>query len=96
MKQTEIKDLLAELVREDCSFGRHQEISKLFYEAAKRRPAPDSPNDDTSTLFSMILNRLLRTVNAKGLPGLFPVFAMLCGDCEGMAVLAEIDWDLMS
>ncbi len=96
MQQAIIKDLLAELARPDCSFERHQEVSRLFYEAAKRRPAPDSPNDDTSQLFTMILNRLLRVVNSRQLPGLFPVFALICGDRHDLDVLAEIDWDLMS
>jgi len=95
VQQSEIKKLLAELASSDCSFGRHQEVSRLFHEAAKRRPAPDSTNDNTSDLFTMILNRLLRVVNREHLPGLFPVFAMICGDQQGLNVLAEIDWDLM-
>jgi hypothetical protein len=96
VQQTEIKLLLEELAKPECSFSRHQEVSRLFHQAAKRRPAPDSTCDDTSLLFSTMLNRLLQIVNAKHLPGLFPVFAMLCGDYEGIAVLADIDWDLLS
>ena len=96
MQQSEIKALLVELAQETCSFDRHQEISKMFYDAAKRRPAPDSPNDSTSDLFLMMLNRLLRVVNSKQLPGLFPFFAMLCGDRHELDTLAEIDWSLMS
>lgn len=96
MRQAEIKDLLTELAQDNCSFERHQEISKMFYEAAKRRPAPDSTNDDTSALLAMMLNRLLRIANKKHLPGLFPFFAMLCGDRSGFDTLAEIDWNLLS
>lgn len=95
VKQREIKDLLVELASPECSFLRHQEISQRFHEAAKRRPAPDSPNDNTSYLFVMILNRLLRTVNGQYLPGLFPVFALLCGDRDDLDVLADVDWSLM-
>jgi hypothetical protein len=96
VQQSEIKTLLAELAQETCSFDRHQEISKMFYDAAKRRPAPDSPNDDTSMLFVAMLNKLLRVVNSKHLPGLFPFFAMICGERDGLLTFAEIDWDLMS
>jgi hypothetical protein len=96
VQQTEIKLLLEELAKPACSFERHQEVSKLFFEAAQRRPAPDSTNDETSKLFTMILNRLLRIVAKERLPGLFPVFAMICGDRHDLNGLAEIDWDLMS
>ena len=96
MQQSEIKKLLLELAQDDCSFLRHQEISQLFYQAAQRRPAPDSTTDDTSMLLTMMLNKLLRIVNKKHLPGLFPVFAMLCGDRHDFVAFAEINWDLMS
>ncbi len=96
MQQAEIKSLLIELAQDDCSFARHQEVSQLFYAAAQRRPAPDSTTDDTSMLFTAMLNKLLRIVNKKHLPGLFPVFAMLCGDRYDFIGFAEIDWDLMS
>jgi hypothetical protein len=95
VQQSEIRDLLAELARSECSFLRHQEVSQRFHEAAKRRPAPDSPNDNTSSLFVMILNRLLRIANRQHLPGLFPVFALLCGDRDDLDVLADVDWSLM-
>ena len=96
MQQTEIKLLLEELAKADCSFERHQEVSRLFYEAAKRRPAPDSSYDDTSRLFTTILNRLLRVVGKEHLPGLLPVFALICGDRHGLDMFAEIDWNLLS
>ena len=96
MQAEEIKALLLELAQEDCTFQRHQEVSQLFYQAAKRRPAPDVTNDDASQLLSMILNRLLRVVGRQYLPGLLPVFIMICGERHELDTLAEIDWTLMS
>lgn len=96
MQQFEIKALLDELANPACSFTRHQEISQLFHKAAHRRPAPDSTTDDASMIFEAMLNRLLRVANSRHLPGLFPLFAMICGDRADYVVVAEPDWELMS
>lgn len=94
MQQKEIKSLLAELAKADCASDRWHEIADSLYEAAKRGPAPDSPNDPTSDLFMMIITRLL-SAKPQCLPGLFPVFVLFCGDRRPTSMVADIDWSLM-
>lgn len=94
MQQQEIKSLLAELASPTCQIDRWHEIAEKFYAAAKRPLAPDSTYDPTSDIFVVIITRLL-SAKPQYLPGLFPVFAMVCGDRRSTAVVADIDWHLM-
>ncbi len=94
MEQKEIKSLLAELANPNCLPDRWHEITDSLYEAAKRAPAPDSTYDPTSDIFMVIITRLLST-KPQCLPGLFPLFALLCGDRRRTSMVADIDWSLM-
>lgn len=89
-------ELLQEAAGPDCGPQRLADIHvDLNRAVVLEREADSSPNEDPGLRPSTVLNALFASTvenDRAALPGLFPVFALLCGDREDGQLVADIDW----
>ena len=99
MNQRELKTLLDEAAKPDCSWQRRNEIQCRF--------GDDSPAMRADSVYEtegrgagmhIVLDKLyVDTIENRPelLPVLFPVFAIICGDREDGMICADVDWSLV-
>lgn len=96
MDQSRLLELLKEAARSDCTSFRRREIELELLRAAPGGEDELAPRNDLKAGIRAILMRLYTKVteeNPGALPGLFPVFALICGDCHD-DTFARINWQL--
>ncbi|MFZ2189085.1 MAG: hypothetical protein WAV73_06000 [Candidatus Moraniibacteriota bacterium] len=94
MKQRQLKELLEEAAKSDCTGKRRVEIQFLLCEAL----VAGNGIDDRSAGMRMVLNQLyIDTIrnSPDSLPSLLPFFAIVCGDREKGRTVANVDWSII-
>ena len=99
MNQRELKVLLEEAAKPECTPRRRNSIQCLLGEAsaAMGKDGVYTINGREAGMH-LVLNALyVDTLNNRPelLPSLFPIFAIICGDREEGFICAHIDWSLV-
>jgi len=99
VNQRELKGLLEEAARRDCSWKRRNEIQCLLGAASAAMGADGVYEiDNPEAGMHLVLGKLYTdTIQNRRelLPSLFPVFAVICGDREEGFICADVDWSLV-
>lgn len=99
MKQERIKELLEEAAKPKCTAKRREGIQKQLKRATLYYGNPQDSYVSSSLEYAdLSLNLFKKTAKEEPqrLPGLFPLFAFICGDREANeCVTRDIDWFLM-
>lgn len=100
MKQRELKALLEEAAKPDCTWQRRTQIQYRLGKAtgAIGNDGIYETEGQKEAGFKLLLNALYVTTvqnRPELLPTLFPTFAVICGDCEEGVLIADVDWSLV-
>ena len=97
MRQQLLKQYLQKAAEPDCTLGMREEILRRLREAAMQNRDVEEVLDreEWSTEYVKELFDALVSNSPELLPGLFPAFALLCGDRDG-SPFAQIEWSAIS
>jgi hypothetical protein len=97
MRQQLLKQYLEKATEPDCTKGELEEISRRLRTATVQTSTAEGTSSQENWM-AEFATKLLEDVAANKpelLLGLFPAFALLCGDRNG-SPFAEIDWSANS
>lgn len=99
MDQRELKALLEEAAKPDCSWQRRNQIQCRLGEAtaAMGKNGVYKTEGREAGLLLLLEALYVTTVQNRPelLPSLFPTFAIICGDRDAKSLVAEVDWSLV-
>lgn len=98
MKQEKVMALLQEASKPACSPARFNQIAFELQDATIPESNEAGDEGDRATGFRQVINDVLHDVvtnRPQALPGLFPLFALFCGDRGERFCTADVDYSLM-